>query len=87
MANYDAPAAAAAVFLGLALVPRVGMPGWLAAKLALVALLLAFHAACWLFMRRLRAGRAPGGRFFRWFNEAPALLLVAIVCLAAAKPF
>jgi putative membrane protein len=56
------------------------LQGWLHAKLTLVALLVAYHVAC----MRLAAGFARGSnrrsaRWYRVFNEAPALLLVAIV--------
>lgn len=62
--------------------------GWLHAKLALVALLIGYHAWC----ARIVATFARGGNrrdhvWYRWFNEAPALLLIAIVLLAILKPF
>ncbi|MEX0900642.1 MAG: CopD family protein [Gammaproteobacteria bacterium] len=61
--------------------------GWLHAKLALVALLVAYHGGCWAYMRAFRArrNRRPA-RWFRWFNEIPGVLLVAIVLLAVVKP-
>lgn len=62
--------------------------GWLHAKLALVGLLIAFHIWCYPLMAKLRDGRnRHSERFFRLFNEAPALLLVAIVILVVVKPF
>jgi putative membrane protein len=61
---------------------------WLYAKLALVALLVAFHLWCWTLMRAFRTGNnRHGERFYRIINEAPALLLVAIVLLVVLKPF
>jgi len=62
--------------------------GWLHAKLALVALLIGYHAWC----ARIVATFARGDNrrdhvWYRWFNEAPALLLIAIVLLAILKPF
>lgn len=60
---------------------------WLRAKLALVAGLVAYHAWCWRLARDFAAGRnAHGERWYRWFNEVPALFLVAIVLLAVLKP-
>lgn len=62
--------------------------GWMHAKLALVAALIAYHVACAVFVRRFIEGRNHRSHvWYRWFNEAPALLLVAIVVLAIVKPF
>jgi protoporphyrinogen IX oxidase len=62
--------------------------GWLHAKLTLVALLIAYHIWSYSLMVALRDGRnRHTQRFFRLFNEAPALLLVAIVILVVVKPF
>jgi protoporphyrinogen IX oxidase len=39
-------------------------------------------------MTRLRTGRNPHSqRWYRLFNEVPALLLIAIVILAVVKPW
>jgi len=60
---------------------------WLYAKLALVALLLAYHAWCGKLMMDFRHGRNTRSHvWFRWFNEFPALLLIAVVLLAVFKP-
>lgn len=62
--------------------------GWLHAKLTLVAVLLAYSIVAGRWLKRLDAGRAlPSPRALRWFNEAPVLVLVAVVYLALAKPF
>lgn len=62
--------------------------GWLHAKLALVALLIVYHISCWWFMVRFREQRNTHSHvFFRFFNEAPVFLLVAIVILVVVKPF
>jgi putative membrane protein len=62
--------------------------GWMRAKLAAVALLLAYHAWSWALMRQLAAGRCDRSpRWFRAFNEVPSLFLVAIVLLAIVRPF
>ncbi len=62
--------------------------GWLHAKLTLVAALGVYHFWCWALMRGLREGRnLHSQRWFRIFNEVPALLLIAIVILAVVKPF
>jgi putative membrane protein len=61
--------------------------GWLQWKLALVVLLIAYHGGCivlWLDFSRDRNRRSH--LWYRWFNEAPVLLLVAIVLLVVLKP-
>ena len=83
------PAAIATVVLGLVLWLAYGIGGaWLHAKLALVALLIAYHLYCARLLRDFRAGRNRHGHvFYRWFNELPALVLIAIVILVVVKPF
>ncbi len=62
--------------------------GWLPAKLVLVGALLVFHLYCLQVMRELRTGTARhSAAFYRWINEIPALLLIAIILLVVAKPF
>lgn len=62
--------------------------GWLHAKLLLVAALLAYFLYCGRCVRRVEAGGTlRSARWWRWFNEAPLLALVAIVYLVLAKPF
>jgi protoporphyrinogen IX oxidase len=79
-----------AVLFGLAMIvawPDYLAQGWLRAKLILVALLIGYHAFCYRLMLQLRAGSRPHSqRWFRLFNEVPALLLLAIVVLAVVKP-
>ncbi len=60
---------------------------WMQFKLALVALLLAYHGLCWHYLKALRQGRSQRGHvFFRIFNELPVLLLIAITILIVVKP-
>ena len=62
-------------------------PVWLHAKLGLVALLLGFHALCWVHLRDFAAGRnARSATYFRAFNEVPTLILIAAVLLVVLKP-
>ena len=61
--------------------------GWLHAKLALVAVLLAYHVWCGKLMLDFRRERnAHSHVWFRWFNEFPVLVLVGIVFLVVFKP-
>ena len=79
-----------AVLFGLAMIlaaPAYLGQGWLRLKLLLVALLIGYHFWCYRLMRSLRLGVNPHSqRWYRWFNELPSLLLVAIVILAVVKP-
>lgn len=60
---------------------------WLRVKLPLVAALVGYHLWCYRLMRDLREGRnSHSQRWYRIFNEAPGLLLIAIVVLAVVKP-
>jgi putative membrane protein len=69
-------------------VPAYLLAGWLHVKLTLVALLIAYHVSCWPLMKALAAGRSTrSARWFRIFNEVPALLLIGIVVMAVVKPF
>ena len=59
---------------------------WLHLKLALAALLVAYHLYCARLMRDLRTGECSHRQgFFRLINEIPALLMVAVVILAVVK--
>jgi putative membrane protein len=62
--------------------------GWMHAKLALVILLIGYHHACGAQLRRFALGENRRSHvFYRWFNEAPVVLLLAIVILVVVKPF
>jgi uncharacterized membrane protein len=46
------------------------------------------HAWCALLYAKFASSRnAHSPAWFRWFNEAPVLLLAGIVALAVVKPF
>jgi putative membrane protein len=80
-----------AVLLGLWLWLGYGIgrgSGWMHAKLAVVVLTIGYHHACALLLRKLQAGTSTRNhRWFRWFNELPALFLLAAVLLVVVKPF
>jgi putative membrane protein len=60
---------------------------WLHAKVALVALLIAYHVWCGKLMLDFRHGRNTHGHvWYRWFNEIPTLVLIGIVLLVVIKP-
>ena len=62
--------------------------GWLHAKLAMVALLLAFHLSMRVYTRRLQHdGSMPSSTALRWYNELPLLVLLPILYFVVLKPF
>lgn len=61
---------------------------WLILKLLLVAALIAYHVYCAKLVADFRHGHNRySGVFYRWFNEFPALVLIAVVLLAVVRPF
>ena len=83
---------AVALGLWLWLVYGIGLHGpgngWMHAKLTLVLLVLGYHHACSVQLRKISAGESQRSHvWFRWFNEAPVLMLLAIVVLVVVKPF
>jgi len=62
--------------------------GWLWIKLAAVIGLLGYHHYCARLIRAFAADRNPHTeKFYRWFNELPALVLVLVVIMVVVKPF
>lgn len=62
--------------------------GWLHAKLFLVVLLIGYHHGCGVLLKKFETGRNTRSHvWFRWFNEIPVLILLAIVILVVVKPF
>ena len=62
--------------------------GWMHAKLAVVVLVVGYHHACARLLRQIEAGASQRSHvWFRWFNEAPVLMLLAAVILVVVKPF
>jgi protoporphyrinogen IX oxidase len=84
------PGAVLTIAFGLWLWLGYGITGgWLYAKLALVAVLIAFHIYLGMLLRDFAHDRNRHRHvFYRWLNEIPALpILVAIVFLVVMKPF
>ena len=78
-----------AVVLGTVLWLYFGIGGgWMHAKLALVAALLAYFIVAGRWLKGVDAGRPlPSSTALRWFNEVPVLLLLVAVVLVVVKPF
>jgi putative membrane protein len=72
----------------LAAAPDYLLMRWLHIKLVLVLVLVAYHGACFALLQQFATDRnGHSERWYRLFNEIPALLLIAIVVLVVVKPF
>ena len=61
--------------------------GWLHAKLALVAVLVVYHLYCGKLLADFKHDRNRHGHvYYRWFNEIPVVILIAVVILVVVKP-
>jgi putative membrane protein len=61
---------------------------WLHAKLALIVPLVGYHFYCGHLLQVFkRDENTRSNVFYRWFNEFPVLILVAVVILVVVKPF
>lgn len=88
MTVLSVPALGLGFWLWLGFGDMIALGGWLHAKLLLVALLLGYHHACWSMLKKFRAGQNRRDHvWYRWFNEAPVILLVLVVILVVVKPF
>ena len=64
------------------------MQYWLDIKLLLVALLIGYHFYCGHLVSVFRDDKnTRSDTFYRWFNEFPVLILLAVVILVVVKPF
>ncbi len=62
--------------------------GWLHAKLTFVALLIAYFFSMGHFYKKLLKGECDkSGKYFRYYNEVPTILLILIVAMVIVKPF
>lgn len=61
--------------------------GWMHIKFTLVLLLIAYHVYCGKVLNNFKADRNTRSHvFYRWFNEFPVLLMIAIIILVIVKP-
>jgi putative membrane protein len=90
---FVAPFALLTLIFGVWLIGIYGMDWfrastWLHLKLALLVGLYAYYGYLYKIMRDLANGRnIRSSKFYRILNEAPVLVLLAIVILAIVKPF
>ncbi len=87
--RFMTPIGYLALVSGLWLWLVVGISGpWLHAKLTAVVLLVGYNHYCRKLLRDFQGGTNTRSHvWFRWFNEAPILLLVIVVVLVVLKPF
>ena len=83
------PGAVLTLVFGLWLWLGYGMTGtWLYIKLVLVAVLIVYHVYCGKLLFDFKHDRNRHGHvFYRWLNELPVLILIAVVILVVVKPF
>jgi|TARA_B110000238_G_C16098123_1_gene427029 putative membrane protein len=61
---------------------------WMHAKLGLIWLLIFYHIWCGFLVSAFKHDRNTKSHvWYRWFNEAPVLALIAIVILVVVRPF
>lgn len=90
--RFITPFAWLTVLLGLAMIALnlefYKTQYWLHAKIALVALLVVYHAHCGRLVKRFAAGDIRHTHvYYRVFNELPVLILFAVVILVVVRPF
>jgi putative membrane protein len=65
-----------------------GQGGWMHAKLTLVAILIGYFFSMGHYYKKLLVDDCDkSGKFFRFYNEAPTILLLLIVAMVIVKPF
>lgn len=61
--------------------------GWMHAKLLFVILVIGYHHMCWSVLKKFRKEtNTHSGKWYRWFNEAPVILLLVVTALVVIKP-
>ncbi len=85
------PAFWATVLSGLLMIylnPSLFKSGdWLYVKLFAAGLLIAYHISLNYFRKRLAEDKCvKSGKFFRFYNEVPTILMIIIVIMVVVKP-
>jgi len=61
---------------------------WLTTKLILVGIIILYHIYCGKLLLDFKHDKNSHSHvYYRWFNEFPVLLLIAIIILITVKPF
>ena len=87
--RFMTPIGVLALVSGLWLWLGVGIGGtWLYVKLLLVLVLVAYNLYCRKLLQDFQAGRNTHSHvWYRWFNEAPVIVLLTVSFLVVLKPF
>jgi putative membrane protein len=86
--RFVTPIAYLALGLGIWLWLGYGFDGmWMNIKLSLTLILIAYHHYCGHLLARFKLGRNMHSHvWYRFFNEIPVLILLAVVILVTVKP-
>ncbi len=61
---------------------------WMHAKMLLILILIIYHHFCGYYLKKFAAYQNSKSHvYFRFFNEVPSIILIAVVILAVVKPF
>ncbi|MGB1197591.1 MAG: protoporphyrinogen oxidase HemJ [Thalassotalea sp.] len=89
---FVTPFAFLTIIFGIALITQYGrewfaQAQWLHIKITLVTILIIYHGYCFKLLKDFQQDKnTRSGRFYRFFNEIPVLILFAVVILAYVKP-
>ena len=90
---FVTPFAVLTLVFGVSLIAVYGLEwlkvsGWLHAKLTLLVALYAYHGYLYKLVKQFAKDQnTRSATFYRVINEAPVLVLLAVVILAVVKPF
>jgi protoporphyrinogen IX oxidase len=87
--KFVTPIAWLALGFGIWLWLGYGFSGmWLNIKLGLIVLLVGYHHYCGYLLKQFQLGKNTRSHvWYRFFNEIPVLILLAVVILVTVKPF
>ncbi len=86
------PGAIITIILGFWLIHMMGYgilsAFWLQAKLVLVTILVAYHLYCGKLLKDFKNDNNRHSHvWYRWFNEFPVIVLIAVILLVELQPF
>ncbi len=85
------PAMWATILSGSAMIylnPDYLKQGWMIVKLITLSFLIAYHFSLEIHRRKLEENpKYKPGKFYRFYNELPTLLMIVIVIMVVIKPF
>lgn len=68
--------------------PDLLQQGWMHLKLTAIILMTVVHGMYARWRKQfMRDANTHSAKFYRWWNEAPTVLMIIIVLMAVAKPF